>query len=190
MGLFDAMLGRSKQRGPNLDDLFALPGAGVTLELQAGLGPSGHAGVCWKPPVGEGTSDTLSQIESLLGLDDPAKSSLRTVVDDLGFTWLAIDAPGFDDQVARAHEISSTITDQGFGSQVLCCVFGLAKLDDKMPAGYLVYLSKRGSFYPFIPSGPEARDNEEELRLRSLLSPELPIEQDLTKWMALWGLPI
>jgi hypothetical protein len=108
----------------------------------------------------------------------------------LGFTWLVIDAPGFDDQVARAHEITSTISDQGFGTQVLCCVFGLAQLEGKAPAGYLVYLSKRGSFYPFIPSGPQVRDNEEELRLRSLLSPDLPIEQDLSKWMALWGLPL
>jgi hypothetical protein len=190
MGLFDAMLGRSKQRGPNLDDLFALPGAAVTLQLQAGLGPSGHAGVCWKPPSGEGTTDTVRQIEGLLGLDDPSKSGLRSVVDALGFTWLVIDAPGFDDQVARAHEITSTISDQGFGTQVLCCVFGLAQLEGKAPAGYLVYLSKRGSFYPFIPSGPQVRDNEEELRLRSLLSPDLPIEQDLSKWMALWGLPL
>jgi len=190
MGLFDAMLGRSKQRGPNLDDLFALPGAAVTLQLQAGLGPSGHAGVCWKPPSGEGTTDTVRQIEGLLGLDDPSKSGLRSVVDALGFTWLVIDAPGFDDQVARAHEITSTISDQGFGTQVLCCVFGLAQLEGKAPAGYLVYLSKRGSFYPFIPSGPQVRDNEEELRLLSLLSADLPIEQDLSKWMALWGLPL
>ncbi len=190
MGLFDAMLGRSKQRGPNLDDLFALPGAAVTLQLQAGLGPSGHAGVCWKPPSGSGTTDTLSQIESLLGLDDPSKSGLRSVTDDLGFTWLVIEAPGFDDQVTKAHEITSTISDQGFGTQILCCVFGLATLDEHTPAGYLVYLSKQGSFYPFIPSGPESRNNQEELRLRSLLAPDLPIEPDLSKWMAIWGLPL
>ena len=190
MGLFDVMLGRSKQRGPNLDDLFALPGAAVTLQLQAGVGPSGHAGVCWKPPSGAGTEDTVRQIESLLGLDDPAKSGLRSVTDDLGFTWLVIDAPGFDDQVTKAHEITSTISDQGFGTQVLCCVFGLANIADQSPAGYLVYLSKQGSFYPFIPSGAETRDNETELRLRSLLTPDLPIEADLSKWMALWGLPL
>lgn len=190
MGLFDTVLGRSKQRGPNFDELFALPGAAVTLELQAGLGTSGHAGVCWKPPLGEGVTETVTQIEGLLGLDNPAKSGLHSTVDELGFTWLIFEAPNFDDQVAKVHEITSTIADQGFGSQVLCCVFGLSDLTNHQEAGYLVYLSKQGSFYPFIPSGPSTRDNEAELRLRSLLGTDLPVEADLSKWMALWGLPL
>ena len=47
MGLFDTILGRSKPVRANLDALFALPSAAVTLQTSAGLVSSGAAGVCW-----------------------------------------------------------------------------------------------------------------------------------------------
>jgi PspAB-like protein len=52
-----------------------------------------------------------------------------------------------------------------------------------------VYLYKRGTFYPFAPMEGEKRDNALELRLRALLEGELPIEQDLTRWFPIWGVP-
>ena len=55
---------------------------------------------------------------------------------------------------------------------------------------YLVYLAKRGTFYPFAPTGSEQRDNELELRIRAVLSDDLPIEPDLSRWFPLWDLPI
>ena len=55
---------------------------------------------------------------------------------------------------------------------------------------YLVYLFKRGTFYPFVPVGPEKRDTEEELRLRSLVSDDLEVEPDLDRWFPLWDLPV
>ena len=54
----------------------------------------------------------------------------------------------------------------------------------------MVYLFKRGTYYPFSPSGEETRDNEFELRVQSFLGGALPLEQDLSKWMPLWGLPV
>ena len=48
MGLFDTLLGRTKPVKANLDALFALPSAAVTLQSSAGLVSSGAAGVCWK----------------------------------------------------------------------------------------------------------------------------------------------
>ena len=55
---------------------------------------------------------------------------------------------------------------------------------------YLIYNFKRGAFYPFVPAGPQQRDNERELVLRAQLGSELPIETELTRWFALWGIPI
>ncbi len=55
---------------------------------------------------------------------------------------------------------------------------------------YLVYLFKRGTFYPFVPVGPEKRNTEEELRLRSLVSDDLKVEPDLDRWFPLWDLPV
>jgi hypothetical protein len=54
---------------------------------------------------------------------------------------------------------------------------------------YLVYLYKRGTFYPFIPTAPERRDTERELRLRGMLEGELPVENDLSRWFPIWGVP-
>jgi len=55
---------------------------------------------------------------------------------------------------------------------------------------YLVYLFKRGTFYPFVPTGHEQRSTEEEFRLRSLVADDLHVESDLDRWFPLWDLPV
>ena len=54
----------------------------------------------------------------------------------------------------------------------------------------MVYLLKQGTFYPFAPTSGSQRNNELELRVRSFLDKDLPIEKDLARWMALWNLPV
>jgi len=72
VGLFDTLLGRTKPVKANLDALFALPSAAVTLQTAAGLVSSGAAGVCWKPPAGQPAEDLEKEIGELLDLpDDP-----------------------------------------------------------------------------------------------------------------------
>ena len=56
-------------------------------------------------------------------------------------------------------------------------------------ASGLVYLYKQGTFYPFAPTGGQQRDNLLELQVRDALAGELPIEQDLSRWLAVWGAP-
>ena len=53
----------------------------------------------------------------------------------------------------------------------------------------LVYLYKQGTFYAFAPTGPKTRDNLLEIQLRDTLDGDLPMEQDLQRWLALWGAP-
>ena len=55
----------------------------------------------------------------------------------------------------------------------------------------LVYLYKQATFYPFAPkpgAGRE-RDNLLEIQVRDALTGELPMEQDLGRWLAVWGAP-
>jgi len=85
------------------------------------------------------------------------------------------------------------LSEAGWGPQLLCSVFGLSPIagaDSSAKSSYLVYLYKRGTFYPFCPTGPSSRDNEAELRLRATIGSDLPLEADLSRWMALWGLPL
>jgi hypothetical protein len=53
-----------------------------------------------------------------------------------------------------------------------------------------VYLFKRGTFYPFVPTGHEQRSTEEEFKLRSLVADDLAVETDLDRWFPLWDLPV
>jgi hypothetical protein len=169
VGLRDTVFGRTKQVAPKLDNLFALPSAALTLETQLDLVASGQAGLCFKSGSGESTITT----------------------DDLGFKWLVIKDPELDNLVTRIHSANTSMVEHGLGPRLLCAVFGFVP---KSPPGdgpvRLVYLLKQGTFYPFAPTGTSQRDNELELRVKSFLGDDLPMEKDLSRWMALWNLPV
>src|ERR1700689_1566202 len=75
MGLFDTLLGRTKPVKADLDALFALPSAAVTLQVTSGLVATGKAGVCFKPPAGQNFADMQAELEKLLELGEPANST-------------------------------------------------------------------------------------------------------------------
>jgi hypothetical protein len=223
MGLFSSLLGRSKPVQSNLDALFALPSASITLQSAAGMSCSGHAGVCFKPPTGQGFEDMQAEVVKLLTMDDTG--GLRKAEDAYGYHWLVVEDADIEQLVTRIHLVNSSLSDSGWGPQLLCSVFGLARLSgsdttggaqaddetgltpvgspsDAMPeptagpgrvlpsTSYLVYLFKRGTFYPFVPNGHEQRDIEQELKLKSLVADDLVIESDLDRWFPLWDLPV
>jgi hypothetical protein len=226
VGLLDTLLGRTKPVRPNLDALFALPSAAVTLQTSAGLVLSGRAGVCWMPPAGQSAADVQKEISQLLDIpDDPTgagqataegassgspgapastgpgsaesggpKAGLLTqATDAYGYRWLLLDDSDVEDLVNRVHLVNSLLAENGWGPQLLCSVFGVIPgpdADSSARPFYLVYLFKRGTFYPFAPVGKERRDNELELRVRSLLGTDLPVEPDLARWFPLWDLPV
>ncbi len=75
-----------------------------------------------------------------------------------------------------------------FGPQLLAAVFRFQ--GGKHPV-YWIYGYKRGAFWPFVPTGEDQqRDNAEELELKAKLEPELPVEQDLTRWFAVFDAPL
>lgn len=192
MGLLDSLLGRTKPARPNLDALFALPSAAVTLQTTEGVVLSGHAGICWKPPAGQSVTDVQQEITDLLAIpDDPTEpaavaGTVTQAEDKYGYRWLLLDDPDTETLVTRVHLVNTSLTENGWGPQLLCSVFGLSG----DAALYLVYLYKRGTFYPFAPDGHEHRDSELELRIRAIVANDLPIEQDLQRWFPLWDLPV
>ena len=200
MGLLDSLLGRTKPVRANLDALFALPSAAVTLQAAAGLAPTGHAAVCWKAPAGQEAQDVQREIAELLdlpgdaaGADGGALGRLAEAEDAYGYHWLLLDDPDIESLVTSLHLVNTTLTENGWGPQLLCSVVGLAP-GPQAPADtgpcFLVYLYKRGTFYPFAPDGAEHRDNELELRVRALLGADLPVEPDLSRWFPMWDMPL
>ncbi len=190
MGLRDTLFGRTKQVAPKLDNLFALPTAALTLESELELVTSGQAGLCFKAGSGETSTATDEDIKQLLNFDETA-SDVTFTTDRFGFRWIVIHDNDISTLVTRIHGADTSMVENGLGARLLCAVFGFVP---KTPPGdgpvRLVYLLKQGTFYPFAPTGPEQRDNELELRVRSFLDKDLPIEKDLSRWMALWEVPV
>jgi hypothetical protein len=190
VGLRDSLFGRTKQAAPNLDNLFALSTAALTLQSELDLVSSGEAGLCFKAGSGESSLETNDDIKQLLDFDE-TNNKVTLTKDDLGFEWLVVKDPDFEALVTRVHSADTSMVEHGLGPRLLCAVFGFVP---KSPPGEgsvrLVYLMKQGTFYPFAPTGPSQRNNELELRVRSFLSTDLPIEQNLSRWMALWNLPV
>ena len=200
MGFLDALLGRTKPAEANLDHLFGLPGAQITLEAAEGMRPTGEAAVCFKPASAQSFAETEKELVALLNLDeagtDPnaVKATLSSQEDDFGYRWIVVESSDFSSLVTRVHMVNSTLEEHGWGPQLLCSVFpfhpGTPGAAGSEPVTYLVYLYKRGSFYPFVPTTGEHRDNEMELRLKAELGNDLTIEKDLDHWFPLWKLPL
>jgi hypothetical protein len=185
----DALLGRSKPKQPQLDALFGVTGAVITLEASAGMRATGQAAVCFKPASGQGFAAASEELHELLGMAVKEAGSTLTVSDDrYGYRWVVLGDPDTEDLVTSVHLVNSTLEQHGFGPQLLCSVFGLA--DPSGKRCHLVYLYKRGTFYPFAPLDGERRDNELELRARAAIGGDLPVEPELARWFALWGLPL
>jgi hypothetical protein len=187
--LLDALLGRDKPVKSKLDKLFALSTAELTLETEFDLKPTNAAAICFRPVSSGQFANLQRDIQALL--QESAKDSpltWRVFTDNFGYQWFILQAQEFSNLVATTHMVSLELQDSGFGEQLLASVFQY-----RDPSGgnvYWVYNYKRGSFYPFVPLSGQKRDNARELRLNSIMSRELGVESDLTKWYPLWGVPL
>jgi hypothetical protein len=188
VGFLDTLLGRTKPVPPNLDQLFALPGALLTLEAGSDFRPTGTGSVCFRAAEGRAFSDIEKEVQELLNMDAGSKP-VQISVDSYQFTWLVSqhspdDAEGL---VTDLHAVNSSLQDGGFGPLLLCTLVACRDPGGRTLA--LVYLYKRGTFYPFAPLAGERRDNALELQMRGLLGGDLKIEPDLSRWMPIWGAP-
>jgi hypothetical protein len=194
MGFLDTLFGRTKPVQPKLDDLFGLPSAAITLQAATGLTPTGSGSVCFRAVEGKTFGDIQAEVRDLLDMDAGRPGGglpVEVTRDSYGFTWLVSShmSDEIEALVTDLHAVNSTLVDNGFGPQLLCTVVGFRDAEERRLG--LVYLYKRGAFYPFapLPGGGQNRDNALELQVRGAVGSELKFEPDLTKWMALWGAP-
>ncbi|MFE1443175.1 hypothetical protein [Streptomyces sp. NPDC058739] len=190
MRLLDILLGRSKPAVPDLDRLFALPSAAVTLEAAAGFTPTGRGAVCFATVEGAAFEQTHREVRALLDADAERDGPpVELEEDGYGYSWLVSRrSPGDLPQLVNdLHAVNSSMEVNGFGPQLLCSLAGFR--DEGGRALALVYLYKRGTFYPFAPLPGERRDNALELEVRAALAGDLRIEEDLGRWFPVWGAP-
>lgn len=235
MGLLDSILGRSRPVRPDLDRLFALPAAALTLQAGTGYAPTGAGSVCFAGVEGGAFTQLKEEVRELLDVDvdagvdagggadtggdgdgdtggdgdrdtdgdgdgdggggaggSAAGSRVVFTRDAYGYTWLAAHRPA-DDLVALVndlHAVNTLLEEAGFGPHLLCSLTAFRDPEAAHDLA-LVYLYKRGTFYPFAPrsDGSENRDNTLELQVRALLAGDLAMEPELERWFPVWGAP-
>ena len=189
MGFLDALLGgRRKLTGPAPDRLFAMATAYVHLETGLGIKPRGAAGLVFQPL---GTADfeaLMKETEELLAsAAQDTGTTTDTEKDEYGYRWAILRDPDFEDIVVAVNTVSSQLESGGYGDRLLAAVFAF---EEKGQPVYWIYNYKRGSFYPFVPTGKQQRDSERELRLKAQMADELPLEQELGRDLPLWDIPL
>lgn len=187
MSFWDSLMGRRKPVKANLDALFALPSAAITLQTAAGFTPTGNGSVCYRQAEGAAFAQTQTDVVELLNADEGP--DVEKSVDQYGFTWLVTrqDPTDMAALVTDLHAVNTTLEAQGFGPGLLCSLVGFTD-----PSGRrlgLVYLYKQGTFYPFAPIDTQRRDNVLEVQIRDLVKNDLPVEPQLNRWMPVWGAP-
>ncbi|MFJ1756870.1 hypothetical protein [Kitasatospora sp. NPDC088134] len=192
MGFLDALFGRTKPVKPDLDQLFGVPSAALTLQAAAGFTPTGLGSVCFAAVEGAAFAEVQSQVRALLDADTGRGGTpVEASRDAYGYSWLlARHTPDeLPDLVNDLHAVNSELEANGFGPQLLCSLVGFRDPGGRALA--LVYLYKRGTFYPFAPvaGGGEKRDNALELQVKAMLGNDLRIEPDLSRWFPVWGAP-
>ena len=191
MGLRDVLFGRKQLKGPATERLFALSTAAVTLDVSCGLQFAGAGALVYKPlSAGEFSAAEHDVDELLRAAAKESGTEVEAKTDQFGFDWIVVRDKDLEDVVTSVHAAASELEARGFGGQLLAAVFRFEGKDAEKPV-YWVYGYKTGTFWPFVPTGEEQkRDNAEELSLKAKLEHELPVEQDLTRWLGLFGAPI
>jgi hypothetical protein len=190
MGLLDVVFGRRKMKAPAPDRLFAMATAEVTLTEQMALKPRGEAAIVFQPLATADFQSIVSDMEEVVsGTSSDAGTQLDSRDDEYGFRWMVLRDEDFDDLVVGINAVSGALVAGGYGERILAAVFAFGRGGGG--AVYWIYNYKRGTFYPFVPApGEQARNSEEELRLKAQIGVELPTEPELERWFPLWGAPI
>jgi hypothetical protein len=183
--IVDAILGRSTRAPSNLDALFALPNAAITLQSTLSFTMTGKGSVCYRASDGPAFAQTIHDVVELLDNDDDPDVELTK--DEFGFSWLLVEQQDLSDLVTDLHAVNTSLEAQGFADGLLCSLVTFK--DNTGRSLGLVYLYKKGTFYPFAPREGRQRDNLLELQVKELLKKDLRIEPELASWMALWGAP-
>lgn len=180
-------MGRRPPVQANLDALFALPSAAITLQTAAGFQPTGIGSVCYREAEGAAFAQTQTDVVALLNADEGPDVEKST--DSFGYTWLVVKHESSDmaGLVTDLHAVNTSLEAQGFGPGLLCSLVAFRDAAGRNLG--LVYLYKQGTFYPFVPLDGQRRDNVLEIQIRDLIGNDLPVERQLSRWMPVWGAP-
>ena len=189
MKFLDALLGRSRPVRSHLEHMMSISTAALAFAASNGLESKGSAGICFRSLSSSQFAGLQRELADLLDVSGRETGTDTLIKEDsFGYHWVVLKDPDFEDLVTTIHMVSLTLSEHGFRDQLLAAAFHFEDVEGK--GIYWIYNYKRGSFYPFVPTGARARDNALELRMQAVADRELPLETDQSKWYALWELPV
>ncbi|MGB0388885.1 MAG: PspA-associated protein PspAB [Ardenticatenaceae bacterium] len=184
----NALLGRNAAPAPSVSKpLFAINTALIEMEARLGVKPTGFAALAFRQVESSMFQRLESEIQELVKIGAQAtQTQIEIKKDEYNYLWLLLYDEQFEDLVATMHLASSTLEENDFGRTLLSAAF---QFRGEQGVFFWLYNFKRGLYYPFAPRPNRTRDQMLEMRLKSLLSQELPIESDHTRWYPLWDIP-
>lgn len=123
MGFLDVLLGRTKPVKPDLDQLFGLPSAAITLQTAIGFTPTGVGSVCFAAIEGGAFAQVQQEVRALLDADSQrGRTPVEFSRDSYGYSWLLSrrDPGDLPALVSDLHAVNTALQDSGFGPQLLC----------------------------------------------------------------------
>lgn len=179
MGLLDVL--RRKPRPMPVEGMASMQAAGNALS-SAGLEFSEKAGVCLQSPGARRAGPSKLDLTGLLaGAALPARYELAS--DEYGCTWTVLRGD-LRSVVTAATTTCQLLNGAGFGGDILCIAFEFAEKGRK---AYWIY-NRDGRFYPFAPENNE-HDVRFELHMKDVVTGIMPVEDAVSKWYPLWGVP-
>lgn len=183
-----SLLGRNVLPAPaQSNQIFAITTAYIEMQARLNAQPTGYAALAFQQVQSSYFGELEEEIQALTRQDAmQGVVQVETHKDSYNYLWLILRATEFESLVATMHLASSTLEEHDFGRALLAAAFEFELDGQKV---YWLYNFKRGKFYPFVPAPhTRERNNALELRLKSLLSTELPIEPDPARWFPLWNM--
>ena len=146
VGFLDVLFGRSKPVKPDLDQLFGLPSAAITLQAANGFTPTGAGSVCFAGVEGGAFAQVQQEVRALLDADPERRGvPVEFSRDSYGYSWLLSrrDPDDLPALVNDLHAVNTALQDSGFGPQLLCSLVTFH--DAELRSLALVYLFKRAA---------------------------------------------
>ncbi len=164
------------------EDLFGMSTAHLTMDANLGYEPIYEVGLCFSNFDSTKFDNAVKEAREMAELGDGGSIATHTE-DTHGYQWITVEDTDYEELITAVYSVADEFIDQNYGSRLLAVVFGFTKENER---AYWVYSFRRGSFYPFCPSGKNNRDNGREFKLQSVLDGELDVESDESYWYPLW----
>ena len=187
MGFLDTLLGRTKPVPPNLDKLFGLPSAAMTLQAATDFLPTGAGSVCFRAAEGKAFSDIEKDVTDLLNMGED-KTPVKVSADSYGYTWVVCthSADDIEGLVTDLHAVNSSLKADGFGPQLLCTILGFTDRPAAARPGLPV---QARHVLPVRPRSGEKRDNATRTADQRRAGQRPEGRADLARWFPVWGAP-